>query len=61
VRQNTNSNETIHSAEPVYTLDGISDSGDQMSVDIHPKEIKGEWDKGYVLDAHVIEKHLYWG
>jgi hypothetical protein len=23
-------------------------------IEIHPKEIKGSWDQGYVLDVHTV-------
>jgi competence protein ComFC len=26
-----------------------------MSVDIHPKELKGDWDSGYALDVQTVE------
>jgi competence protein ComFC len=26
-----------------------------MSVDIHLKELKGNWDQGYALDVHIVE------
>ena len=27
-------------------------------IDIHPKEIKGSWDQGYVLDVHTISSTM---
>jgi len=27
-------------------------------IEIHPKEIKGAWDKGYVLDLHTISSTM---
>lgn len=27
-------------------------------IEIHPKEIKGSWDRGYVLDAHTISSTM---
>src|ERR1700752_2565824 len=27
-------------------------------IEIHPKEIKGAWDKGYVLDVHTISSTM---
>ena len=27
-------------------------------INIHPKEIKGSWDQGYVLDAHTISSTM---
>lgn len=26
-----------------------------MSVEIHPKQLKGDWDDGYALDVHTVE------
>jgi hypothetical protein len=32
--------------------------GKQPSLEIHPKEIKGAWDVGYVLDLHTISSTM---